>query len=220
MTIEGQIQNALELISSSVDKKFFSRRNEVYLVSGKQGSGEIIDFVYKIYHEGSIKKEYAYLEKLNQLCVPRVLARGTNALALEYIPGKTLLECLEAAEKEGEPFAPYVDEMIRFLERFYAVLPGQIYGDVNLRNFIYTENGVCGVDLEEVCTGDIETDIGKAAAYLFTYDPTATDYKKIASEYLMNIGTGRFGLDRKDVELEMKKELEAMRIRRMKKAFK
>ncbi len=72
--------------------------------------------------------------------MPEVLAKGTNTLALEYIKGPLLFEKLEEAEKPGEPFYPDLDMLIDFLARFYRVLPGCIYGDINLRIFIIAQN--------------------------------------------------------------------------------
>lgn len=213
MNIEQDVLAQLNITRCSVAQSFFSRRNSVYLMRGKREGAEI-KFVFKIYRAGDIEKEYRYLSRLNGINVPAVLARGERSLCLEYIKGDTLLERLEQCELGGEPFSGYIDALIRFLTSFYAALPGHMYGDVNLRNFIVAEDGVYGVDLEEAGPGNTAVDIGRAAAFILTYDPAGTDYKKKAADYLAKAAALAFGLDRGDIEREKQKELEAMSARR------
>jgi thiamine kinase-like enzyme len=189
-------------------------------VRGRRDDGSDTEFVYKYFSDGDAWKEYAYLYLLAGLRVPGILARGNKALCLEYIKGDTLLERLERCERKRVPFSAYIDRLLIFLERFYAALPGHIYGDVNLRNFICAKNGLHGVDIEEARPGDICVDIGKAAAYILTSGQSATEYKHEAAAYLIESAAQRLGLDIEDIEKEKQKELNAIKAPRRRRARK
>ncbi len=214
MNIENKVLKQLGCSQYKALKEFYSRRNKVYLISGQPAHGPEIEFIYKEYIYGDIDREYDYLRRLSGLPVPAVLARGDNALALGYICGKTMLERLEQGENTGEPLDGCIDAFLDFLEQFYTALPGHIYGDVNFRNFINTEKGVCGVDLEEAGPGSIEADIGRAAAFMLTYNPSGTDYKIKNSGYLIEKGAVRFCLKKHRIVSAAEAELDAMRVRR------
>lgn len=215
MIIERKVLDALGIKQYHAVKKYFSRRNKVYLVRGERQDGAGVEFVYKEYVAGDIEREYEYLQKLKGLPVPAVMARGERSLALSCIAGKTMLERLEEAESSGAELESCIDGLLDFLHRFYSALPGRIYGDVNLRNFIVTHEGVYGVDVEEAGPGDICSDIGRAAAFLLTYRPSFTDYKNKAAEYLIDKACGRFGLNKGLIENAMRSELCGIQNRRV-----
>ncbi len=212
--IEETILTQMQIAAYQVIRRFYSRRNEVHHIRARRDDGSCFDFVFKRYVTGDVGTEYNCLCLLKGIHIPSVLAKGESALALEYIKGPLLLEKLEETEKAGEPFCFYVDMLIDYLERFYRALPGYIYGDINLRNFIIAQDGLYGVDLEMVSKGQIAVDIGKAAAYLLTYSPAYTPYKKAIADYFMNRSAGRFALSLSDVTDNMNTELDSMRIRR------
>lgn len=214
MVIEKAVLERLGVTQYEVIKDFHSRRNKVCLIRGKSNVATGIEFVYKQYIAGNISREYEYLHRLNGLHVPCVLTRGETALALNYIEGQTLLERLEYAESHDERFEKYIDAFVDFLTSFYTALPGYLYGDVNLRNFIVTNKGVSGVDLEETEQGEAYTDIGRAAAYILTYCPSYTDYKKKLTEYIIETGSGRFGFKKVFAWEAMEAEIKAMYVRR------
>lgn len=215
MKIQQDILTQLHIEKYSIIRSFFSRRNTVYLIRALHKDGDVSEFVYKLYVSGNIEKEYVALCKLQGQNVPRVLACGHSALYMEYIRGKTLLERLEEAEIKGLPFEEHIDKFIGFLHGFYKVMPGHIYGDVNLRNFIVTSDGLWGVDLEESHIGRISTDIGKAAAFNLTYRPEFTDYKQQTASYLIEQSSRLFSVSIQEIEREKMLELEAMETRRM-----
>jgi hypothetical protein len=202
----------------SAVRSFFSRCNSVSLIRARRDDGSDIEFVYKHYSAGDAWKEYAYLYLLAGMRVPGILARGNKALCLEYIKGDTLLERLEKCEKRGVPFDSHIVRLLDFLERFYTALPGHIYGDVNLRNFICARNALHGVDVEEARPGDKCADIGKAAALILNYEPAGTEYKKETARYLIESAAERLGLDIKHIEAVKEKELTAMNVRRKRRA--
>jgi hypothetical protein len=213
MEIDREIIDRLGVTECREEKKFFSRRNEVYLFSGNAPDEMLIRFVYKKYISGNRNNELSALTALKGKRVPRILAQSNSALCLEYIPGLTMLECMETAERNGESFSGLIDELLDFLKGFYNMMPGVIYGDVNLRNFIAAESGVYGVDLEETQPGRPETDIGRAAAFMLTYKPV-TNYKREAAGYLISSAAKKLSLDISDTEKQKEKELSYMLIRR------
>ena len=208
------IKEALGIQSCSVKRKFFSRRNAVYHMCAQQRNGTASEFVYKQYISGSIKNEYETLIKMQGKSVPQVLAKDEKSLCLEYLRGETLLECLEKTELSEQTFEAYIDGLLSFLEKFYTTVPGLIYGDVNLRNFIMTPGGLCGVDMEESCPGSIAADIGRAAAFILRYRPEGTQYKIKTAEYLTRRSSVFFGIPVQEIEHEKQAELAAMQKRR------
>ena len=214
MYIEPEIIDALQIENYTVAERFCSRKNEVYRVSACRIDGTQTDFVYKRYVLGDMDKEYASLSRLNGGHVPVVIAKGQSALGLEYIAGQTLYEVLEKSERDPTSFDAYADALVEFLCGFYAELSGYTYGDVNLRNFIVAEQGLYGVDLEDVMPGEKAADVGKIAAYMLTYDPAYTQYKRNAEAYFVDRCVDRLHLSRAAVFFEKEKELERMRVRR------
>ncbi len=212
--IEQTILDQMRIAEYSVVCRFCSRRNEVYRIHASRDDGSVLDFVYKVYIAGHIETEYHYLHQTQGVGTPKVLAKGKNALCLECIDGQLLIERLEEAEKTNEPFYPYLDMLIDFLARFYEALPGYVYGDINLRNFIIAQDGLYGIDLEETKHGNIAADIGRTAAYLLTYDPANTPYKKDIADYFINAGADRFSISKSEIMDNMRMELDYMRVRR------
>jgi hypothetical protein len=204
----------MQITEYQVMRQFYSRRNEVFLINARQKDGSHSDFVYKSYLTGDIERECHHLRQLQGMSIPKILAKGTNALSLEYIHGHLLLEKLEETENASEPFLPYLIALIDFFEHFYDALPGHVYGDINLRNFILAEDGLYGIDLEETRRGKIAVDIGKTAAYLLTYDPANTPYKKEIADFFIGHSAERFSISKQDIIDNMTMELDYMKIRR------
>lgn len=214
MHIEETILRQMQITEYQVVRRFYSRRNEVYRIDALRCDGSRLDFVYKTYIEGDMEREYHFLSQMQGVKTPKVLAKGTDALCLEYIHGSLLLEKLEEAEKTSEPFYAYLSMLIDFFERFYKALPGYAYGDINFRNFIIAKDGIYGIDLEETREGKIAADIGKVAAYLLTYDPACTLYKKEIVDYFINSSAGKLNIQKNDIADEQCKELDYMKVRR------
>ena len=215
MTIETGIIARMGIAQYKVAEKYFSRRNAVYRIDATLKDGAETTFVYKEYDCGDIDEEAAVLACFNGARVPRILMRGDNALCIQHFVGDTLMSELEAIEPRGETPYAMIDRLLDFLGHFYAVMPGSIYGDVNLRNFIDTDNGVCGVDLEETGAGEPQTDIGRMAAFILTYRPAHTAYKQDAVAYLIRAAASKLGIEQAAIEAEMQTELHAMKTRRI-----
>lgn len=183
------------------DRVFESRRNRVWLERG---------CVCK--HTPEAHAEAGILTKLLAagVPVPRLISQGENLLVMEYVEGITLTE---AIERETPNLA---EPLTDWFASFYAAMPeGVCRGDVNCRNFILTpDRQLVGVDFEDLPAGCKETDLGRLTAFILTYDPPYSDYKKRLAQELIERFSKRFGLDPEHVRLEHERELEAMRRRR------
>jgi hypothetical protein len=215
VTISPDIAARMGIVRYSVAEYYTSRRNTVCRINAVKADRTEISFVYKIYQCGDINREAQMLDKLRGGGrVPRILMRGRDALCLEFLPGKTLLDVLEEKERAAQSPHAAIDRLLDFLAYFYAEVPGCKYGDVNLRNFIDTERGICGVDMEETAEGMPYTDIGRMAAFLLTYRPAYTAYKKDAVDYLIHTGAQRLGFSVREAEAAKRDEFSAMEARR------
>jgi len=214
VTLGPDIIAQMGIAQYTVAERYISRRNTVCRIDAMRTDGTKTSFVYKMYACGDIDREAAALETLCGDRVPRILMRGQNALCLEYLSGQTLLETLEETERTCQSPHAAIDRLVGFLAYFYAAMPGYKYGDVNLRNFIDAQRGICGVDLEETAPGMPHTDIGRMAAFLLTYRPAYTAYKETAAAYLIHTGALRLGFDARAAEAAKQDELAAMATRR------
>ncbi len=229
--IEKQILQLLNIDECCTAERFSSRRNEVSKIVAirrdekrKNDNSETLIFVYKRFLNGGAEEECRNLKLLSGINVPNVLACSEKALCLEYIPGPTFLQMLEKCEKQNTPFDRYIHLWIEFMQHFYRTVPGYIYNDINFCNFIitgkawdkgeYIGESVYGVDLEEIRRGRAETDIGRAAAFLLSYDPAFTEYKKQTANTFISACSDAFCIRRDDVRDEMYKEFDSMQKRR------
>jgi len=150
--------------------------------------------------------------------VPKVISRENNLIAMEYIEGVTLTDFIELAETDTVSLYPNIvaERLADWFTAFYDALPqGCIRGDVNCRNFIVTPDGnIAGVDFEEAYFGEREADLGRLIAFILTYTPQYTDYKKRLADILCEKFTARFDLDPVLVLQENNLELEDMIRRR------
>lgn len=192
---------------------FFSRRNKVCKIIAVCNDKKLV-FVYKKFLNGNPEKEYRNIEILSGINIPAVLARSEKALCSEYIEGQTLLQALETSEKQNHTFDRYIFLWIEFMQRFYKTMPGYIYKDINFRNFIVKDNCIYGVDLEEIQKGLPKTDIGRAVAFLLSYDPSFTEYKKQTAQTFISACSAAFCICPDDIRSEMHKELHSMQKRR------
>lgn len=104
-------------------------------------------------------------------------------LALSYIKGDNVLELLEYYERINfiEQSSQILIEVLEWLNQFYTAIGitgDEVFGDVNLRNFIITDDGVFGVDFENVKSGERKSEIMEVLAFYMLYDPIKSDVKK------------------------------------------
>jgi len=198
-------------------KKFYSRKNFVYLVKSKK-ENQKKPYVLKVYRGvDKIKRkknEEFFLVNLKKLSfnVPEILSSGKDYLLMEYLKGSTFLDILVGLEgNKNSADAPFF-KALDFINDFYKYTSrlkekSYILKDMNLRNFIYSGNKIWRIDLEDSSSGCIEEDYGKFLAFILTYDPVFTVWKLSKVTALLDNISIKCGVDINSVISEMKKEL-------------
>jgi aminoglycoside phosphotransferase (APT) family kinase protein len=193
------------------ERQFTSRKNPVYLVRDAHGH----QFVLK--YSPLASKEVNVLQALRQrgVPVPQVLRKEGECFLMEYIPGPTLCDFLEEQETMGRDFQTILHILVLWLHCFYQAFPkeGIILGDPNLRNFIFI-GCIYGIDFESLCYGRPEEDLGRVCAFLLTYKPAFTPWKKRAAAQLWDLGIRELNLDPGLALGALQSELKAMEQRR------
>ena len=198
---------------------FYSRRNRVWLEDG---------YIYKLILPGTDRPDTAQAAQAEAdmlkhllsggVSVPRLFSINGDLLTMEYIKGITLVDAIERAEKIADCLsAELLGELIsRWFAEFYATLPeGTIRGDVNCRNFILTpENRLFGVDFENLPHGQRETDLGRMTAYILTYSPPYTPYKRCLTQALTDCFASHFKINYELVFQNQANEIQDMNRRR------
>ena len=211
-----------DLAGYVIEKKFKSKKNNVFLLnSGQLG----VKYEYLVYKEFSctnrMQKEIEMLSMLkdNGLPVPEILVIGKDYIALEYLEGDLLLDCYCDLERTDDlsiepiPESAYhfIDALCSWFKNFYKVvrdITGKsiIMGDVNFRNFIFKDI-IYGIDFEECREGSIEEEIGSLCAFALTYDPSFTVWKTTMVSELQRIFTEELNLDKKLLKKEVDNQL-------------
>jgi hypothetical protein len=208
-------------------RTFTSKKNQVQLVQEDLDPRRPPRVLKTMADPIRAEREAQILEFLSdRISVPKLLARKDNSLLLEYIPGVTLADWLEQAEKENpnrvtREVEDQLESLLQWLTGFYIALEqglgkAGIMGDVNLRNFIVGET-LTGIDFEEVGDGHPSEDLGKIAAFILMYAPERTPWKLQLVDFWLTRAGQVFSLQRQLLVNEMQKELEAMQIRRQEK---
>jgi hypothetical protein len=206
-----------------VEKKFTSRKNEVFLVKTGEPGLEGKHHVYKKYSRPDrMHQEIAMLRLLTSkgVPVPQICGQGEDYILLEYLDGTLLLDRFCSLEDvHGSETTALADSTRRLITRlccwfkaFHDALPDMngrrlIMGDVNFRNFIVVNEKVYGIDLEECREGRIEEEVGSLCAFALTYTPSFTVWKMVTVQELLRVFTTEFNLDQELVIMEIKRRL-------------
>jgi tRNA A-37 threonylcarbamoyl transferase component Bud32 len=155
----------------------FSRRNKVYKVKIKETGTLAIMKIYSKQRE--LLNEYANLEKVSNagLRVPKVFIKIENILILEYIPGNLVNDL---AEKQD--LGRWIEELAKWITDLHQIKckgMSLLKSDSNLRNFIFSDMKIYGLDFEEMRYGDPREDLGDICFFLLTNFPSFTNHKKI-----------------------------------------
>lgn len=140
---------------------------------------------------------------------------------MEHIEGCLLLNKIEEREKRSSNTyrtnKDLIKKLLGWLEEFYQLGEGRIIRDINLRNFILTNDGVLyGIDFEDVSLGEIGEDIGKLCAFILTYYPALTWWKLEFTRELFNLSLEQFSLDRDNLLRELDKQINKINKKRKK----
>lgn len=141
------------------------------------------------------KRVYRHLLQVSPQLCPDVIDFDDvgREMILEYIPGVTVLEALEKAEEEMDQERAVVifTRLLDWMQVFYKDQKTEnnqgIRGDINLRNFIWTEQYVVGIDFEGCCLGDRVAEIHRMIAFYLLYKPEKTNFKLSVVGAVMDI---------------------------------
>lgn len=153
--------------------KFISKRNQVSLENG---------VVVKYYaNKKALRQEAEALQYLQSMgiAVPMLLSTHKNCLKMKYIEGETYLEHVDRMTLEK------AKALAKWLFDYYLVM-GRVKGDVNLRNFIWSDKACLGLDFEDPpLPGSLELCFGKVLAFAITYQPAFDLAKARCAEFLL-----------------------------------
>jgi len=150
-----------------------SKRNRVWIVET-----DVRPVVVKMFLSGRCGIEFENLLQAKRagLEVPLPLAKSGDYLVTEYVPGEsceTLINHLFSAKA--------AEGMGGWLAAFHLKMKidgsTRIMGDAVPSNFILSNGGVCGVDLEDSVKGEPLEDIGQLASAFLGNEPFFTPIK-------------------------------------------
>lgn len=126
--------------------------------------------------------------------VPEILASVPGVLLMEHVPGRTLLDELERQEREG--FSPNPWLALRSWLHVVHDRTGLCPGDGNLRNFLWHDAQICGIDFEGYRPQPLADALSEIAAFVLEYTPRNTAVKQQAARILFpgNINSAREAL--------------------------
>lgn len=168
----------------SIQKKFISKRNRVFLCSIR-GKLNAENAILKQYVIGNPEREYEILKLLCKygLNVPQPYFYNKKYAIMDYIPGVLLSDLVEAEDLS------WVEKIVEWFILFHSIVRKEgtsyIKSDVNLRNFLYFNDEFYGIDFEELSVGQPASDIGGLAAHILTNNPRFTQSKQKAVDRII-----------------------------------
>lgn len=200
--------------------EYFSRRNRVFRVSpGLSGKRPGLLVVKEHAAACRAESEYNRLLALSAagIAVPLPLALDGRLLYLQHLEGILLTEVIENNLAPQSAWTESLARWYRTLHESTAAANGSaiLKTDNNLRNFLYRDGALYGLDFEESSRGDPAIDIGQICAFILADRPAFTPGKITAAAEL-----ARRYLDLnapvtvERIEREMLRELERMALRR------
>jgi len=162
-------------------KSFKSKRNKVYLINYELETERRLAILkkYELNKQSFLESEYRNINFLKTLGVnvPEVLYKGDDFMITEYIQGELVVELVERSDM-GE----WIDKLALWISKLHSFSrenKSLLKMDVNLRNFIYSDGNIYGLDFEEVGYGDYRTDLANICFFILTDRPSFIREKDI-----------------------------------------
>ncbi len=187
-------------------RDFISKKNKVFLAQNDNDVFVVKEFFSK---ESLLDEVNVHNMIFNKLSTPRILEIDENIVFYEYIKGETFLALLENENLNEEK----IILLLKWLFEFYNITK-LILKDAHLRNFIYNENKVYGIDFETVKQGEIKEDIANLVVFILTYNPSFTNYKILTAKILLKNAIKLFSLDKNELKEEIIKQSKIIEKRR------
>lgn len=205
---------------------FNSKRNTVNLISFAENNSDIQkNYVVKSFVKNisgfNTEIEVINLLKHNGIPVPKIIDVKDYNIIYEYLEGPIVMDFLDIYEKNHnskEVFEVF-DRLCLWLKNAYSVMKNfygktMVLGDSHLRNFIYSNNTLYGIDFECVCPGIIERDIAYLAVITVTYSPMCTKEKYEIASFICKRCIQLMDLDYNLLKNELETQLKTISNRR------
>lgn len=198
--------------------KLISKRNEVYRIYDDDKT--YISKIFTSFDTFHKEKEILSIMKKEGANVPYIIKSSQNKILMEDLGEETLLNWYENLEKQNSnEYNCMLVKLCAWLKKFYNITFTHyneqfVLQDVNFRNFIIKNNEIYGIDFEQSCPGNIETDAGKLTAYALTYEPYMTKWKIDFRNKFIDILSKELNLDKNLILIEEKKEIKSIEKRR------
>lgn len=221
-----------------ISDKFKSKRNNVYKVKVSNNSeneiaimqnyeandenikkerGESKIAIMKKYNFDSmaiLEREYTNIKMLQKfgIFIPEIIYKNHDSLFLEYIPGELIGDLVEK-----QIIGDWIDKFALWMANFHNISSktgNLLKMDVNLRNFIYSNGQVYGLDFEEIGFGDARIDLGNICFFILTNKPSFTKEKHMIMRRFLKSYEKHSGLKLKEMDkylLQSKKEAKIRR---------
>lgn len=220
------IQKYYQTGNYQVIRQFKSKKNRVQLIEISAGQ-QVIRLIEKTFTEAAaLRKELSMLNLLHEMefSVPKCLGQFERVLLYEDLGGMTLCEKLEIAEvcepdlfsdptnRDNEITALF-KKNIDWLNRLHQKT-GLAFYDINLRNFIVRDDQVYAIDYEDFSKLKPAVDYGRLLAFILTYKPVFTQWKKALIGELEDYLNNEIKVDMDEVRQEKERELARISERR------
>ncbi len=163
-------------------KRLKSKKNVVVRIDLSQESvEEPTSFVAKMFIANRFHNE---LEKLRisrkgGLAVPDVIGAKDGVILMTFIPGEPLVDRI------NRTFNPALIDALAGWYYNYHSIHAMIKGDPRLRNFIWNDNKLFGLDFEESRVGHWMLDIAGIAASILDTEPVFDVRKRVLAWHLL-----------------------------------
>lgn len=177
---------------------FSSRRNKVCKV--KLNSNNENKMVMKIYQDTSsrlIEHENLLKLKQNNINIPDMFKGSKNILFLGYIQGDIINDLAEKLD-----LGSWIEELALWMSDLHKIKNSEgsfLKGDSNLRNFIWSNDRIYGLDFETLKYGNPKEDIGEICFFLLTNYPSWKYEKKVMVERFLKAYEDYSGLKLDDI---------------------
>ena len=142
--------------------------------------------VKKYFHSAVAKEnEKHILDKLQVYdMVPEIYDVSNRCIEMAYLPGMTLSELIDRNENNLETV---FKSLIDWIKDFNSITGNIVLEDMNLKNFIFSNNKIYGIDFECWHRGDNKENYAAVLAAVQTAYFKDEDIKKYLYEYVENL---------------------------------
>lgn len=196
--------------------RFKSKRNQVYLVRLRDGSESRLAVMkqYSMECKSILETEFETMQRLKEqgILIPEILEKSGDSLIMEYIQGELAVNLVERLDTGG-----WIDELALWMAKLHKIAKGNssfLKRDVNLRNFIYSNGKIYGLDFESADYGDRRTDMGNLCFFILTNTPSFKREKYVMTRRLLQSYEKYSGVELEEMAISLLESRAEAKIRR------